>query len=340
MVGRRCGRIASVVCRYDKNIVFLHQFKNFSEPLVKFRHSTCITRNVISVSVNHIKIDKIYKAKTVKVTLHNSIKLIHSVGVAYRGIAFRKSDTCKNIVYFAYGYCIKSVILKQRGNCIRWRDKRKVVASGRTLEGMNTLKWTCNYTADTVLTLKHFTSNLAVFIKRFYRHNVLMCGDLKYAVSRRVNDKLACFYVFFAKVTYNICTRIGFVAKRTSACELFKFFYHLSGKSVGIGRERLFRTNSRNFPMAYRCVLAERCFVHSCIRSRGHWGFFTLYAFDVEKSELCKIGAVEFGMLTYCAQCIASFIIPDVGIRHFADAHTVKNDEKSTFVIFFHKSIA
>ena len=56
-----------MVCRYDKHIVIVKLFKKFSKPRVKIRKRLRVAVYILSVAVNHVKIDEISEAKTVEV---------------------------------------------------------------------------------------------------------------------------------------------------------------------------------------------------------------------------------------------------------------------------------
>ena len=58
------------------------------------------------MAVLHVEVDKIYKAQTVKVTVHHLYSLVDAVCVALGGIGFRKTPACKEVKDFADGYYV------------------------------------------------------------------------------------------------------------------------------------------------------------------------------------------------------------------------------------------
>ena len=140
--------------------------------------------------------------------------------------------------------------------------------------------------------------------------------------------------MFFAVVFDDFRSRVGAVAKGLSARQTLELFYHVIGKTVRIGRHRLWRNNARYFPMPDRCVFTCRTFGkagESCFRAV--FFFAERNAVYIEQSQLFKGGNVEFTRIIARFKGIASRIAERRGIGKFAYTETVGNKNKNPHLI-------
>ena len=99
------------------------------------------------------------------------------------------------------------------------------------------------------------------------RNDVVMGGNLKHAVCRRVDDGLLRTEMVRPEAFDDFRARRNFVADIAVACLCREQVHQLFGERVGKGRERVVYGISHEFPMAARRVLSGGNFLHEAVRA-------------------------------------------------------------------------
>ena len=87
---------------------------------------------------------------------------------------------------------------------------------------MLTRKGTRDDTSYSVLTREQLACDLAIAVKIPDRNDILVCGNLEYAISRGINDERACFAMLVTVVANNVGSRIRQIANGLAAGSLFE----------------------------------------------------------------------------------------------------------------------
>lgn len=95
MVCGRRGRITTVIGGDNQQIVVAHIRQKLSELHVKFRHCVCISRNIVAMTVLHIEVDEIDKAKSLEISFLDVERNFHSVCIRRRAVGFAHALACK-----------------------------------------------------------------------------------------------------------------------------------------------------------------------------------------------------------------------------------------------------
>ena len=69
MVGMVITGVATVVCGDDEDIIVAHIFGERRKPFIEFRKCICVSVDILAVTVEHIEINEIDEAKSVKVLI-------------------------------------------------------------------------------------------------------------------------------------------------------------------------------------------------------------------------------------------------------------------------------
>ena len=154
---------------------------------------------------------------------------------------------------------------------------------GSARERILTVERSCNDPAYAVLAYEHRSCNLAIAVQLLHGHNVLVRGDLKYAVRRRIHYQRARFDVFFSVIFNNFRARIRLVANDFTPRLCFEFLYNFVGEAVRVRGQGVGRNYAGNLPVSYRSIFAHRLSRHS--RIARQWRFYTSAdAVYIEKS--------------------------------------------------------
>ena len=145
-------------------------------------------------------------------------------------------------------------------------EREIVTVFGTLIRALCTNEGTGNNSTNRVVTLKDLSCNSAIFIKCLGGHKLLVSRNLKYAVSRGVNDKVATLHVLLSVVADNVCTRVGLVADNASANSTGKLVENLLGESVRVGGHRLLGDNTHHLPVTCGGVLATALFLKATNR--------------------------------------------------------------------------
>ena len=165
MIGAIIRRVASVVCRNDKNVLIGEAGKIFAKPSIESVQSFCISYRILTVSVLHIKINKIYKAKSVEIFVDYLSGLYHTLSIIMCRIGFGNSRHSEYITYLTNSDNVKSGFGKRVEHRVLGGNERKVAAVLAALEiGIRTNKGTRDNTSNAVLTTKHFARGAADLI--------------------------------------------------------------------------------------------------------------------------------------------------------------------------------
>ena len=109
--------------------------------------------------------------------------------------------------------------------------------------------------------------NVADTVQLFQRNDVVMGGNLKHAVCRRVDNGLLRTEMVRPEAFDDFRARRNFVADIAVACLCREQVHQLFGERVGKGRERVVYGISHEFPMAARRVLSGGNFLHEAVRA-------------------------------------------------------------------------
>ena len=96
----------------DKKVIVSEFVQDDSERTVKFMHGSSVARDIIPVTVLHVKINKVYEAKTVEVPVHHLKRFAYTFCIALRGIGFGKASSGEKIIDLSYGNHVIAFILK------------------------------------------------------------------------------------------------------------------------------------------------------------------------------------------------------------------------------------
>ena len=92
-----------MVCCDHQDILRSELCHDFRKTLVKVGESSGVSRNIVAVSVLHIKIDQIDKTESVEILIHISQSLVNTVLVVLGTCHLCDSFSCENIVDLADG---------------------------------------------------------------------------------------------------------------------------------------------------------------------------------------------------------------------------------------------
>ncbi len=105
-------------------------------------------------------------------------------------------------------------------------------------------------------TCKHLPCSPAYLIQPFERNNIGVGCNLKHAVGRCIDYRLARSLMLIAEHLYYLSARSRVIAESACSYGLFKLIHKLFGKSVGIGFERNLGFEACDFPVPGCGILA------------------------------------------------------------------------------------
>ena len=105
-----------MVCRYYEKIIFLEFIKQYAKIFVKLFYLFCIADRISPMTPKCIKVNKIYKTKTCKISFCYLYGLLHTVNTWFWTIALGDALSCKYVIYLTHWDNIKPCILKRVKN--------------------------------------------------------------------------------------------------------------------------------------------------------------------------------------------------------------------------------
>ena len=106
----------------QKQIVIRELFQKRGEPGVKLRECRGIAVLILSMTVEHIKVNEVYKAKTVEVLTDHFGGLYHTFVIIMRRMSLCNSRHSEYIAYLTDSYNVKSFLGKLVKHRILWRN--------------------------------------------------------------------------------------------------------------------------------------------------------------------------------------------------------------------------
>ena len=227
------------------------------QPPVKFVQRLRVAVNIPAVAVEHVKVHKVHEAKSRKVLVRVGHCFLQPVGVSRRVGKLRHTAAGKNIVDLADGDHVLFRVHNRVQNRFLRRLDRKIVPSRRSHVRPFTGKGSGDDPSHAMLAHEKLSRNAAVFIELLGRDNILVRSNLEDGVCRRVDNQRTRFHLLAAIVPDDIRAGIGKIAQNFAAGQARKLVDNLLGKAVRVGRQRIFRDDTRDLPVADRGVLAH-----------------------------------------------------------------------------------
>ncbi len=189
-------------------------------------------------------------------------------------------------------------------------------------------KWPRDHPAHLVLAAQDGAGRFANFVQFIKRNDLFVGRDLEDAVGRRVDDGLAGRHLFSAQFIEDDGPRGRDITQPAAACFRLILGHDLVGEAVGIDREGAVHVDAHQLPMAGRGVLAGGDLGHLAVGGSGvRLGLDSVQNGDVGQSQGLQIGQMQpADGLRNVAQRVAADIAVGRGIRRFADADAVQND--------------
>ena len=330
-------RVTAVVGGDHQYVALSHTLNKLGQPSVKGGKRRRIAVNILSVTVEHIEVYEVCKAQTVKVGFLYLKQRLHTLFVVVGGQAFFNARTREDVVYLSDRNYVKSAITDSVHSGFRRGCQRVIVAVlGALVRALTADKGAGDNSSHRVLTLQYLAGNAAVFVKLLYGNVVLVCRDLKNAVSRGVDDKVARVTVSLSVVADNVGAGVGQVAEHASACAAAELVKHLSGKAVRVGGHRLFGHNTHHLPVSRGGVLAATKLSEAAYRSpRGVGGGQIVHAVNVAKSQRKQGRDIKFIRSGNTLHCVRSVVAEISRIRRVSDSNRVKNDYENSFCVHY-----
>ena len=327
VVGAREAGGTAMVGRDDQQIVIAHLFQDGCQLHIEAVQGIGIARNIVSVTIQHIKVHQIHKAQTLEVLLHALKELFHIGVIALVGISLRHTPSGKNIVDLADADDVFPDSHQDIQDGISGRRQGEIMAVDRSCKGMLAHEGTGNDTAHAVFTLKQIPSRLAMAVQLLHGHNRFMGSDLEHAVGRGVDDQLAGGDVLLAVVLDDLGAGIGQITQRAPPGSSFKLCHDLPGEALGISGHSLLGDHARQLPVPHGGILSGGL-LHQSAVAAGHIAVILAEgsAVDPEQTKLFHVGNMQSVAADAGAHGITACIMESGGIIGSADTSTVENN--------------
>ena len=168
-----------MICGNNEQVILTKTLNNLRNALVKVRKRVGVSHRIVAVTVNHVGINKVGEAQTVKVFAGSLNSLLNSVCVAGGELKLGHATMSKDVINLANRKNIKAVLFKAiKHGWTRWL-KREVMTARSALVWPLPLKRTSNNASNTVLTLQNLARNAAILIEFLGTYHVLMSSNLE-----------------------------------------------------------------------------------------------------------------------------------------------------------------
>ena len=185
---------------------------------------------------------------------------------------------------------------------------------------------TGNNSAHAVLTDKQLACYLAIAVKLRKGYNILVRGNLEYAVRGGVYNKLSRPHVLVTVVADNVRAGVGKVAQRAPARSFLECGNNLGGEAVRICRKGTLGDNSHKLPVTDGGVLTHALFLHAC---HGRGGIFHLCnrinAVNVADAHGGKVGYVKYAGCGNAGKGVCPLVAEKMCVRLCPDSKGIED---------------
>ncbi len=186
----------------NQQVVVTHPPRQLRQPAVEILERARITFGITAMTIEHVEVDKIGEDdRAVACLFHHRQRRVEQRGVAARLDLPRNALVRINVGDFSNADDIAAALdqLVEYGRRMRRRRQVASVTGADIAIGTVANKRPRDDPADPVF-IDKFTSNVAEVIQSLQTERLFMAGNLKHAVGRRVDNRLACPNVFVTEL--------------------------------------------------------------------------------------------------------------------------------------------
>ena len=287
------------------------------------------------MAVDHIKFDQVDKQQAVEGFFQHLQRHLNALGIVERVVFAVDAAVDEDVVDLPHRPDIQPGVeeLIEHGIGLGRAGVIAAVLGALEVFRIGAHKRPGDHPPHRVLAREDLAGFLADLVKFRDRDHIFMGRNLENAVSRGVDDRLAGAQVLLAQLLKDHGAG-GRVIPQGAAADLFlKFIHDLGRKPVRISRRRFRQVNAHHLPMTLDGILAGREGLHLAITALGGigWG----HAFNrghIADADRAHVGQADPAQHPGdVADRVGTHIAVIRGIRRFADAHPVQNNNRYSF---------
>ncbi|MNC22616.1 hypothetical protein D3C75_706210 [compost metagenome] len=335
MVSARMDRIIAVVRRQNQQILLADLGHDFRQARIKFHQRSRISLHIPAVAEQGVKIHQIGEHHTLEAAFQHLDGPVDAVLVAFGGIGPGYTLPGVNIIDFAHGNTVQPGFRQPVHHSGSGGFDGIVMPVGGPFKGSRLPhKRAGNNAANRKFRAQSkLPGDLTGLVQLLQRNNLLMGGDLEYAVRRRVYNPGAGLHMLLTQLVQNFRAGRRFITEDAPAGAPGEFLQQFRREAVRVGVERSGNPQAHNLPMACHGVFAYGLLRHFAVIGPGlvH-RCNSAERCDIAQSQLRQMRHLEaLGMLRDVAQCMGARIPEGRGVRQFADTDAVQHDQCDAF---------
>lgn len=280
------------------------------------------------MAVEHVEINKIGEEETARLAPERLTEFGHAIGVVFCGDVVFDAAAVVDIVNLADAENADLGVgenVKEHGT--RWFDSVIMAALSAPIISRRASKRSRDDASHAMRTIEKFARDLAHFVELSNRNGLLVRRDLKNAVARRVDDRIAGALMLLPEFLDDFRAGGGLVANGFAANGALEFLDQVAWETVFVYGKGLIKPDTAHFPVASGRVLAggnrdslperaDRMPRRVEMRER-------FYVRQAEAHEIRQTQRPRAGDVT---ERVAAHVAVIGGIGKLADADAIEND--------------